>query len=82
MLTNEEQVIDQLQRIAEDIEGRGTADGLNSSTAQLERIANALERIAAALEPNRKAWTTEKEDSMNLHAMLHAMLHLYAGGLR
>lgn len=82
MLTNEEQVIDQLQRIAEDIEGRGAADGLNSSTAQLERIANALERIAAALEPNRKAWTTEKEDSMNLHAILHAMLHLYAGGLR
>jgi hypothetical protein len=81
MLTNEEQVIDQLQRIAEDIEGRGAADGLNSSTAQLERIANALERIAAALEPNRKAWTTEKEDSMNLHAILHTMLHLYAGGL-
>lgn len=80
MPTNEEQVIDQLQRIAEDIEGRGAADGLNSSTAQLERIANALERIADALEPNRKAWTTEKEDSMNLHAILHAMLYLRAGG--
>lgn len=81
MLTDEEKAIDQPQRIAEDIEGRGTADGLNSSTAQLERIANALERIAAALEPNRKAWTTEKEDGANLHAMLY---HLVTGrgGLR
>lgn len=55
MFTNDEKVVDQLQRIAEGIEGRGAADGLNSSTAQLARIADALERIAAALEPNRKA---------------------------
>lgn len=81
MFTNEEQVIDQLQKIAEDIEGRGAADGLNSSTAQLERIANALERIAAALEPNRKAWTTEKEDSANLHAILYQLV-TGRGGLR
>lgn len=81
MLTNEEKVIDQLQRIAEDIEGRGAADGLNSSTAQLERIANALERIAAALEPNHKAWTTEKEDSANLHAILYQFV-TGRGGLR
>lgn len=73
MLTNEEIVIDQLQRIAEDIEGRGAADGLNSSTAQLERIANALERIAAALEPNRKAWTTAKEDEMNIHSLIYKL---------
>ena len=81
MLTNEEKVIDQLQRIAEDIEGRGAADGLNSSTAQLDRIANALERIAAALEPNRQAWTTEKEDSANLHAILYQLV-TGRGGLR
>lgn len=73
MLTNEEKVIDQLQRIAEDIEGRGAADGLNSSTAQLERIANALERIAAAIEPNRKSWTTQKEDETNLHSLLYQL---------
>jgi hypothetical protein len=81
MLTHDEQIIDQLQRIAEDIEGRGAADGLNSSTAQLERIANALERIAAALEPNRKAWTTEKEDDANLHAILYQLV-TGRGGLR
>ena len=81
MLTNEEKVIDQLQRIAEDIEGRGTADGLNSSAAQLERIANALERIAAALEPNRKTWTTEKEDDANIHAMMYQLV-TGRGGLR
>lgn len=55
MLTHDEMMLDTLQRIAEDIEGKGAADGLNSSTAQLARIADALERIAAALEPNRKA---------------------------
>lgn len=81
MLTHDEQIVDQLQRIAEDIEGRGAADGLNSSTAQLERIANALERIAAALEPNRKAWTTEKEDDANLHAILYQLATGH-GGLR
>lgn len=70
MLTHEEQIIDQLTRIAEDIEGRGAAEGLNSSTAQLTRIADALERIAAALEPNRKAWTSTKEDEANMHSLL------------
>lgn len=69
MLTNEEQVIDQLQRIAEDIEGRGAADGLNSSTAQLERIANALERIAAALEPEQHA-VTPHNGKYNVHDLL------------
>lgn len=81
MLTDEEKAIDQPQRIAEGIEGRDAADGLNSSTAQLERIANALERIAAALEPNRKAWTTEKEDDANIHAMMYQLV-TGRGGLR
>ena len=81
MLTNEEQVIDQLQRIAEDIEGRGAADGLNSSTAQLARIANALERIAAALEPNPKAGTTTKEDETNLHSLLYQLTTRRGGSL-
>lgn len=62
MLTNDEMMLDTLQRIAEDIEGKGADRGASSSTAQLARIADALERIAAALEPNRKAWTTTKED--------------------
>ena len=44
------------------------------ANCQLRRIADALERIAAAIEPNRKAWTTEKEDSANLHSMIYRLL--------
>ena len=42
---------------------------------QLRRIADALERIAAALEPNSgKEWTTTEEERMNLHSLLYEIL--------
>lgn len=40
----------------------------------LARIATALERIAAAVEPNKKKWTTEREDAENLHSMLYRLV--------
>lgn len=79
MFTHEEQAADQLSRIADSL---GTpAESKDSCTAQLARIADALERIAAAIEPNRKAWTTEREDEANLHAILYQLV-THRGGLR
>lgn len=71
MFSNEEMKADALQKIAD---GIGTpAEHKDSCTAQLARIADALERIAAALEPNRKSWTTQKEDETNLHSLLYKL---------
>ena len=71
MFTHEEQAADQLSRIADAL---GTpAESKDCCTAQLARIADALERIAAALEPNRKSWTTQKEDETNLHSLLYQL---------
>lgn len=64
MFTNEEQREDRLERIAENI-----ADLVNSKLTQFGRIADALERIAAALEQN-----SGEEDTTNLHDILAEML--------
>lgn len=71
MFTNEEITADQITRIADALGEPGEYSSSGTITRQLARVADALERIADAMEPNRKAWTTEKEDSTNLHSLLY-----------
>lgn len=67
MFTNEEITADQITRIADAI---GTpAEDSGTVTGQLARIADALERIAAALDAQK--WETkDSREPFNIHSLL------------